>query len=60
MELQQLKENKLDYGILLNIAPDHIDYHGSFAEYKSSKERILEAKEKSYENNPVGIDGCDA
>jgi UDP-N-acetylmuramoylalanine--D-glutamate ligase len=54
-QLDKLKENKLDYGVLLNIAPDHIDYHGSFAEYKSSKERILEAKEKSYENNPYKL-----
>lgn len=54
-QLDKLKENKLDYGVLLNIAPDHIDYHGSFAEYKSSKERILEAKVKSYENNPYKL-----
>ncbi len=39
--MDKFKENKLDYGVLLNIAPDHIDYHGSFDEYKYAKERIV-------------------
>ncbi len=54
-QLDKFKENKLDYGVLLNIAPDHIDYHGSFDEYKYAKERILDAKEISYENNPFKL-----
>ncbi|SVB05824.1 uncharacterized protein METZ01_LOCUS158678, partial [marine metagenome] len=32
-QIEKVKEIKLDLGVLLNIAPDHIDHHGSFKEY---------------------------
>lgn len=30
-----------DAGVLLNLAEDHIDWHGSFAEYAAAKARVL-------------------
>lgn len=38
-------------GVLLNLADDHIDWHGSFAEYAASKAKVLEA--------PVAVAGTD-
>ena len=45
-QLDKMKENILDYGILLNTDIDHLDYHGGIEEYKKAKEKILLAKEK--------------
>ena len=48
--------NRLDFGILLNIETDHLDYHGNFESYKLAKERILDAKKSiSYEDNPYDL-----
>ena len=55
-QLDKMIVNKLDYGILLNLEEDHIDYHGSIEEYKKSKRKILEAKNQiSYEDNPYKL-----
>ncbi|MDB4252774.1 Mur ligase family protein [Gammaproteobacteria bacterium] len=54
-QLDKIHEIQLDYGILLNIAPDHLDYHGNFENYKSCKEKILEAKASSNLENPYKI-----
>lgn len=37
--------NLLDYGILLNITENHIDFHGSMDNYADAKSKILLAKE---------------
>jgi len=42
-QLEKVKDIKLDFGVLLNIAPDHIDHHGTFAEYTNVKKRIKES-----------------
>lgn len=45
MSSYQLESNKnyeLDYGIILNITPDHIEHHGSYANYILEKEKILQ------------------
>ena len=48
-QLDKMKVNCLDYGVLLNIDIDHLDHHGNFESYKAAKEKILLAK-KSISN----------
>ena len=51
-----MKENKLDFGILLNIDIDHIDYHGSINSYHEAKKKILLAKNSiSYQTDPYKL-----
>ena len=40
-QLEKMKDNLLDFGVLLNITPDHIDHHGNFNNYINAKNRIL-------------------
>ena len=55
-QLDKMRSNKLDFGILLNIEVDHLDYHGDFELYKLSKEKILLSKDSiSYEMNPYKL-----
>mgnify|MGYP001194770052 CR=1 FL=1 len=54
-QLEKAKEIKLDLGVLLNIAPDHIDHHGSFKEYSRVKNRIKESKVFKEESDPKKI-----
>ena len=51
-QLEKVKDVKLDFGALLNIAPDHIDYHGTFEKYANAKKRIKESKISTEESNP--------
>ena len=51
-QLHKMNKNKLDFGVLLNIEPDHLDYHKDFLSYKAAKERILSANKSSQENDP--------
>ena len=50
-QLEKMKVNGLDYGILLNIDIDHLDHHGNFESYKAAKEKILLAKKKYLKHN---------
>ena len=54
-QLEKMKDNLLDFGVLLNIAPDHLDHHGSFHNYINAKNRILEANRSTTENGPFEI-----
>ena len=55
-QLDKMRSNKLDFGILLNLDIDHLDYHGNLASYEKAKKRILMAKQKiSYETNPYKL-----
>jgi len=54
-QLEKMKEIKLDLGVLLNISPDHIDYHGNFAEYKRAKNRIKESQKVTQESDPIKL-----
>ncbi|MBD63499.1 MAG: UDP-N-acetylmuramoylalanine--D-glutamate ligase [Gammaproteobacteria bacterium] len=65
-QLEKVKDIKIDFGVLLNIAPDHIDHHGSFEEYKNVKNRIKESKISTEESDPkklwsmiTGKDQCE-
>ena len=51
-QLDKVSNIDLDYGILLNIDSDHLDYHENINDYVRSKKRILEAK-KSIQNDDV-------
>ncbi|TXM80592.1 UDP-N-acetylmuramoyl-L-alanine--D-glutamate ligase, partial [Methylobacterium sp. WL122] len=39
-------------GVLLNITPDHLDRHGTFAQYAAIKERLIQGSDQAV----VGID----
>ena len=55
-QLDKMDHNHLDYGILLNIEEDHLDYHGNFTSYKLAKERILSANQSiSFETDPYKL-----
>jgi len=51
-QLEKVHEIQLDFGVLLNIAPDHIDHHGTLAEYTRVKNRIKESKRSIEESDP--------
>ena len=54
-QLDKANKTDLDFGILLNITPDHLDYHETFENYKKAKQKLLNAKNVSYENNPFQL-----
>ena len=55
-QLDKMRINDLDFGILLNIDVDHLDYHGNLEAYKKAKEKILLAKENiSNEMDPYEL-----
>jgi|TARA_A100001015_G_scaffold178831_1_gene198787 UDP-N-acetylmuramoylalanine--D-glutamate ligase len=55
-QLDKMDQNHLDFGILLNIEGDHLDYHGNFNAYKLAKEKILAAnKSISFETDPYNL-----
>ena len=51
-QLEKLQKINLDFGVLLNIAPDHIDHHGSFDEYAKIKNRIKKSKISTKQSDP--------
>jgi UDP-N-acetylmuramoylalanine-D-glutamate ligase len=50
--LYQLKNFWFDYGVVLNIATDHLDRHKDFEDYAQSKLNILKYTKKSAFTNP--------
>ena len=45
-QLEHSGDFRPDIALLLNITPDHLDWHGSFAEYISAKSRIFSRQRK--------------
>ncbi len=41
-QLQRIETFRARVAVLLNVAPDHLDYHSDYAEYRWAKERIFE------------------
>ena len=41
-QLQRIETFRARVAVLLNVAPDHLDYHADYAEYRHAKERIFE------------------
>jgi UDP-N-acetylmuramoylalanine--D-glutamate ligase len=54
-QLDKMSKNYFNYGVLLNIAEDHLDYHGNFEDYKLAKQKILTAENVSYEADPYEL-----
>jgi len=40
-QLQWTRDFRPDVAVLLNVTCDHVDYHGTFADYRRAKERIF-------------------
>ena len=54
-QLDKMISNKLDFGILLNIASDHLDYHGTYEAYIEAKNKIKSSKNYISEQDPYKI-----
>lgn len=54
-QLDLTKSLNCDIAVLLNISPDHIDRHGSFAAYFAAKQRLFEMQA----NNGYAVIGID-
>jgi UDP-N-acetylmuramoylalanine--D-glutamate ligase len=46
-QLRFVESFKADCAVLLNVAPDHLDWHGTFEAYAAAKQRILERQTES-------------
>lgn len=60
-QLERLKSFRCDYGILLNLSPDHLDRYDSLEQYYAQKWRLLERATHSFcpqeEDPPHSISG---
>ncbi len=52
-QLKQVNKFTPDFGLFLNISPDHIDYHGDFADYLNSKCNLFKNMD---EHKPLVLD----
>jgi UDP-N-acetylmuramoylalanine--D-glutamate ligase len=46
-QLRFVESFRADAAVLLNLAPDHLDWHGSFAAYAAAKARVFERQRPS-------------
>ena len=55
-QLEKIKSSFLQYAVILNIAPDHLDWHGSYEKYSLAKckiERLLKKRGKLFINEKI-------
>ena len=56
-QLEDVHELACDVAVLLNLAPDHVDRHGSFEAYRDAKLRIFERARVKIVPTGLGLDG---
>ncbi|MGZ8694849.1 MAG: Mur ligase family protein [Gaiellaceae bacterium] len=56
-QLEDVHELALEVAVLLNLAPDHLDRHGSFEAYRDAKLRIFERARHRIVPRDLGLDG---
>lgn len=58
-QLKAINEFKADYAFFLNFSPDHLDYHETIEDYKTSKLKIVKnipSSNKLYLGEPIDFD----
>ena len=58
-QLEDVHELACDVAVLLNLEPDHLDRHGSFAAYRDAKLRIFERARAKVVPRGLGLDGIE-
>src|SRR5947208_15762039 len=58
-QLEDVHELACDVAVLLNLEPDHLDRHGSFAAYRDAKLRIFERARSRVVPRGLGLDGIE-
>ena len=56
-QLEDVHELACDVAVLLNLEPDHLDRHGTFAAYRAAKLRIFERARVKVVPRGMGLDG---
>jgi UDP-N-acetylmuramoylalanine--D-glutamate ligase len=58
-QLEDVHEFACDVAVLLNLEPDHLDRHGSFAAYRDAKLRIFERARAKIVPRGLGLEGIE-
>jgi UDP-N-acetylmuramoylalanine--D-glutamate ligase len=58
-QLEDVHELACEIAVLLNLEPDHLDRHGSFAAYRDAKLRIFERARTKIVPRNLGFDGTE-
>jgi UDP-N-acetylmuramoylalanine--D-glutamate ligase len=58
-QLEDVHELACEIAVLLNLEPDHLDRHGSFAAYRDAKLRIFERARTKIVPRNLGLDGTE-
>ncbi|MHB8641454.1 MAG: Mur ligase family protein [Gaiellaceae bacterium] len=58
-QLEDVDELALDVAVLLNLAPDHLDRHGTFERYRDVKLRVFERARVKIVPRGLGLEGIE-